>query len=66
MANSYPLGSLFGIPIRAHVTLVIFLVLTALSNALAAGWRGMLYGSLYAFGLFASVALHLPVALPGE
>lgn len=58
MANSYPLGSLFGIPIRAHVTLVIFLVLTALSNALAAGWRGMLYGSLYAFGLFASVALH--------
>ena len=58
MANSYPLGSLFGIPIRAHVTLVIFLVLTALSNALAAGWQGMLYGSLYAFGLFASVALH--------
>ena len=58
MANSYSIGSLFGIPIRAHVTLVIFLALSALSNALAAGWRGLLYGSLYAVGLFASVALH--------
>ena len=58
MANSYSIGRLFGIPIRVHVALVVFLALSALSNALAAGWQGMLYGLLYAIGLFASVVLH--------
>ena len=58
MANSYSIGRLFGIPIRAHVTLVIFLALLALSNALAAGWQGMLYGLVYAVGLFTGVVLH--------
>ncbi len=58
MASSYSIGRLFGIPIRLHVTLLIFLALSALSNALAAGWQGMLYGLVFAVGLFASVVLH--------
>ena len=58
MASSYSIGRLFGIPIRLHVTLLIFLALLALSNALAAGWQGMLYGLVYAVGLFTGVVLH--------
>ena len=58
MANSYSIGSLFNIPVRVHVTLLIFLPLFALSFAPVDGLLGLFYGALGAIGLFASVALH--------
>lgn len=58
MASSYPIGKIFGIPIRVHVTLLIFLPLFAFSFAPVAGLRGLLYGALGAVGLFGSVVLH--------
>ncbi len=58
MANSYSLGSVFGIPVRVHVTLLIFLPLFALSFAPVAGLAGLFYGALGAVGLFGSVVLH--------
>ena len=56
--SSYSIGRLFGIPIRLHVTLLIFLPLFALSFAPIAGPLGLLYGALGAAGLFGSVVLH--------
>jgi Zn-dependent protease len=58
MANSYSIGSIFNIPVRVHVTLVIFLPLFALLFAPAGGWQGLCYGALGAVGLFGSVVLH--------
>ena len=58
MANSYSIGRLFGIPIRVHVTLLIFLPLFAFSFMPVGGPQGLFYGALGAVGLFASVALH--------
>ena len=58
MANSYSIGSLFHIPVRVHVTLLIFLPLFALSFAPVGGMQGLFYGALGAAGLFGSVALH--------
>ena len=58
MASSYSIGSLFGIPVRVHVTLLVFLPLFALSFAPFGGLQGLFYGALGAVGLFGSVALH--------
>ena len=58
MANSYPIGSIFNIPIRVHVTLLIFLPLFALSFAPVGGLQGLFYGALGALALFGSVVLH--------
>ena len=58
MANSYSIGNVFGIPIRVHVTLLIFLPLFAFSFMPVDGPLGLFYGALGAVGLFASVALH--------
>ncbi|MGD9782792.1 MAG: site-2 protease family protein [Kiritimatiellia bacterium] len=58
MANSYSIGRLFDIPIRVHVTLLIFLPLFAFSFMPVGGPQGLFYGALGAVGLFASVALH--------
>ena len=58
MANSYSIGRLFGIPIRVHVTLLIFLPLFAFSFMPVDGPVGIFYGVLGAIGLFGSVALH--------
>ena len=58
MANSYPIGNIFNIPVRVHVTLLIFLPLFALSFAPVEGLPGLFYGALGAAGLFGSVALH--------
>lgn len=58
MANSYSIGKIFDIPVRVHVTLLLFLPLFALSFAPVAGLSGLLYGALGAVGLFASVVLH--------
>jgi hypothetical protein len=57
MANSYSIGNVFGIPIRVHVTLLVFLPLFAFSFSPWAGRRAVLR-RLGAVGLFASVALH--------
>lgn len=58
MANSYSIGKIFGIPIRVHITLVIFLPLFALSFAPVGGLQGLFYGALGAVALFGSVVLH--------
>jgi Zn-dependent protease len=58
MSNSYSIGRIFDIPVRVHVTLLIFLPLFALSFAPVAGVRGLVYGALGAAGLFGSVVLH--------
>jgi stage IV sporulation protein FB len=58
MANSYSIGSLFNIPVRVHVTLLIFLPLFAFSFMPAPGMQGLFYGALGAVGLFGSVVLH--------
>ena len=58
MANSYSIGRIFGIPVRVHSTLLIFLPLFAISFMPVRGARGLFYGALGAVGLFASVALH--------
>ena len=58
MANSYSIGNVFGIPIRVHVTLLVFLPLFAFSFMPVGGPQGLFYGALGAVGLFASVALH--------
>jgi Zn-dependent protease len=58
MANSYSIGRLFGIPIRVHVTLLIFLPLFAFSFMPVGGLQGLFYGALGAVGLFGSVVLH--------
>ncbi len=58
MANSYSIGRIFGIPIRVHVTLLIFLPLFAFSFMPVDGPLGLFYGAVGAVGLFGSVVLH--------
>ncbi len=58
MANSYSIGSMFGIPIRVHVTLLVFLPLFALSFMPVGGLQGLFYGAVGSIGLFGSVVLH--------
>lgn len=58
MANSYSIGRISGIPVRVHVTLLVFLPLFALLYAPFGGLKGLLYGALGAAGLFGSVVLH--------
>jgi stage IV sporulation protein FB len=58
MSTSYSIGSVFGIPVRVHITLLIFLPLFALSFAPVGGLIGLFYGALGAVGLFGSVVLH--------
>ncbi|MDD2239354.1 MAG: site-2 protease family protein [Kiritimatiellae bacterium] len=58
MNHSYSIGRIFGIPVRVHITLLIFLPLFALSFAPVAGLAGLFYGILGAVGLFGSVVLH--------
>jgi len=56
--TSYQIAKIFGIPIRAHITLVILLPLFAVDFARALHTHSLLWGLLAAVGLFASVALH--------
>lgn len=57
MMGTYNLGQVIGIPIKVHITLLIFLPIIALQIGL---WTGVhfLWGLLAAAGLFGSVALH--------
>ncbi len=56
--SSFQIAKVFGIPIRAHITLLIVLPLIGLDYAQAMGDRSILWGLVTAIGLFASVALH--------
>lgn len=58
MSNSYSIGKIFNIPVRVHITLLIFLPLFALSFAPVDGLVGLFYGLLGAVALFGSVVLH--------
>lgn len=58
MSHSSPIVTVFGVPIRVHITLWIFLPLIALNFSGALGLGSILWGALAAIGLFASVALH--------
>ncbi len=58
MANSYSIGKIFNIPVRVHITLLIFLPLFAVSFAPVDGMVGLLFGLLGAIALFGSVVLH--------
>ena len=47
MAHSYSIGRIFGIPVRVHVTLLLFLPVYALLFAPPIqGLTGLLYGAL--------------------
>jgi Zn-dependent protease len=56
--SSFQIAKVFGIPIRAHVTLLIVLPLIGLDYAQAMGDRSFFWGLVTAIGLFASVVLH--------
>jgi Zn-dependent protease len=56
--KSYLLGCVMGIPIRAHITLIILLPILALQFAPWFVTAKFLWGLLCAAGVFASVALH--------
>ena len=55
---SYQIAKLAGIPIRVHITLLIFLPLIVGNLAKAMGVGSVVWGLAAAVGLFASVALH--------
>ena len=55
---SYQIAKLAGIPIRVHITLLIFLPLIVGHLAKAMGVQSFTWGLVAAVGLFASVALH--------
>lgn len=58
MSSSTRIATIFGVPIRVHITLWIFLPLIALNFSGTLGLGSILWGALAATGLFASVALH--------
>ena len=58
MAHSYSIGRIFDIPVRVHITLLIFLPLFAISFMPVNGPLGLFYGAVGAVGLFGSVVLH--------
>lgn len=58
MFASYRIGSVWGIPIKVHLTLLLLLPLISVQIAAVMGVQSMLWGLVAAVGLFASVALH--------
>lgn len=58
MAYSFQVAKIRGIPIRAHITLVILLPAMAMSFAGGTGASALLFGTVMALGLLLSVALH--------
>ncbi len=59
MSNSYLVGKPLGIPIRLHITLLIFLPLSALHIAsFIRGPFSLFWALLTAVGIFACIALH--------
>ena len=58
MSSSYSIGHVFGITVRVHITLLIFLPFFAFSFMPVDGLIGLWYGAIGAVGLFGSVVLH--------
>jgi Zn-dependent protease len=58
LGASYHITRVLGIPIKAHITLLIFLPILALNISSVTGIGSLFWGLLAALGLFASVALH--------
>ncbi len=58
MFNGITIARPYGIPLKLHWTLIIFLPFIALRMAAGMGIASSLWGWAAAFGLFASVALH--------
>ncbi|MCX6996428.1 MAG: site-2 protease family protein [Kiritimatiellaeota bacterium] len=58
LGGSFQIARIRGIPIRVHVTLVVFLPVIAMQLTAADGWVALGWGLLAAVGLFLSVALH--------
>lgn len=58
MFGGFQIGRPYGIPLKLHWTMLIFLPYIALRLAGALGIDSALWGWIAAFGLFASVALH--------
>jgi Zn-dependent protease len=58
MSNSYSIGKVFNIPVRVHITLLIFLPLLTVWFAPAQNLPGLAFGLLGAVILFGSIVLH--------
>ncbi len=58
MFGGFIIARPYGIPLRLHWTLIVFLPFIALRMAAGMGISSALWGWVAAFGLFASVALH--------
>lgn len=58
MFGSFKITDVYGIPIKVHITLIIFLPIIALHLAPIFGVQSIFWGMLAAIGLFVSVALH--------
>ena len=57
--SSYRLATVWGIPLRVHISLIVLLILFALSSiAASAGIRAIVALLLLEVGIFTSVALH--------
>ena len=58
MPASYSIGHVLGIPVKVHITLLIFLPFIAVQLGTAMGVTSLFWGLIAAAGLFGSVALH--------
>lgn len=58
MSASYPIGRVLGIPVQAHITLLIFLPLLSVHIAGLMPGASLFWGIVGALGLFFSVAFH--------
>lgn len=58
LGGAFQIAKIRGIPIRVHMTLLIFLPIIGVNLAKSVGSNSLLWGLLAAIGLFASVALH--------
>ncbi len=58
MFGSYHIGRVLGIPVKVHITLILFLPLISVQIAAVMGIQSVVWGLVAALGLFASVALH--------
>lgn len=56
--SSYKLGTVIGIPVRVHLSLIVLLPLLASMLSPGSGILALAFGLIMAIGLFGSVALH--------
>lgn len=56
--SSYNLGTVLGIPVRVHLSLIVLLPLLASMLSTGSGFLALFFGLIMAVGLFGSVALH--------